>query len=327
MNCNYTYPRIKYDKDEVKKMYVFFDNGDYFTIGNKEIISISINNYDKLVYHCKGYSPLVESGRIELKICDRIESYESDESLYNLKEYKRDRKSYIESRCVLESRITSIWLFDEQYWHRVLLGNIVAKMEDDLLIFNFMPQAMLQSCSGDEHHIDLLNVTVYNVRNIDIDFENCESFCVYQDEIQEININFVRELEWDSSDLCRKISSGYLKLKLNPDFEPRSNHLFDKKLKTKDFEKRLCGNKGKSIHDICHLYITYNHFGYGQYREECLEIDDIKSDEEINQLTKKEDETCEACYFFEGGYCKKLKDGSIIVAFGKNSEKTVANFK
>jgi hypothetical protein len=318
MNSTYTYPKIKYDKDEVEKMYVFFDNGDYFSIDNKEIISISITNYDKLVYHCKGYSPLVESGCIELKICDRIKSYESDQLLYNLKEYKRDRKSYIENRCVFESRITSVWLFYENNWTRILLGNIVAKMEVDLLIINFLPQAMLQGCSGSEHHIDLVNVNVSSVRFIDIDFENCEGFCVYKDEIQEINISFSRELEWNSSDLCRKISSGYLKLKLNPDFEPRNNHMFGKNIKTKGFEKRLCGNKGKSIHDICHLYVTYD-----CYREECLGIDDIKSDEEINQLTKMEDETGQACYCFEGGYCKKLKDGSIIVAFGKNSEETV----
>lgn len=116
---------------------------------------------------------------------------------------------------------------------------------------------------------------------------------VYNDEIEEVNISFDEKLEWGAGDLYRKANGCYIKIKLDKIFIPRKNNLFDneKRLKVVDFERRLCGKKGESIHDIRHLYIDYYHAGYGGIQvDECIELDDVKTDEEIERLEKKEEE-------------------------------------
>ena len=181
--------------------------------------------------------------------------------------------------------------------------------------------------NGERHVINLKNVNKKDFRLIHLDFENCESFVVYNDEIEEVNLHFDNQLEWGSGDLNRKVIGGYIKIKLNEDFAPRENNLFnnDKQLKVIDFERRLCGKKGEDIHDICHLYIDYYHAGYGGIQvTECIEVDDIKSVEELEKLEKEKSDQWYYCY--EGGYSKKFKDGSIIIAFGKNAKDTINKF-
>mgnify|MGYP003305432932 CR=1 FL=1 len=51
--------------------------------------------------------------------------------------------------------------------------------------------------------------------------------------------------------------------------------------------------------------------------------DYIKTDEEYKRLEKLEDETGEDWYQFESGYSKKMKDGSIIIAFGIDAKETI----
>ena len=125
--------------------------------------------------------------------------------------------------------------------------------------------------------------------------------------------------------MFRSVKSGYIRIKLDDKNLPRSNHLFDysfdnKKLKTKHFEQRLCGKRGRGEHDICHLYVSYYHAGYGTNIEECIGIDDIRPNEELDRIYEEDDWSVPA---YVGGHCSKLKDNSIVIAFGVNSEQTV----
>lgn len=326
MSNNYFYPKIKYTKNDVSFMYLFFENGDFLEIKNSEIINFSINVYDKLIRSHDGYNPVIESGYFKLKICDKPSFTRSSHFLYNEADFKKNRKAYVENRCTDESRITEIWLFDSNYWHKILHCELKAKMDGEFLLFEFLPQPQMGLSQSENHYIDVRNVKKEDIFKIDLDFENCEGFVVYNKEINEINITFDDKLVWGAGDLYRKIVGGFIKIKLSKDFKQRENYSFcnKKELKIADFERRLCGKKGEDAHDICHLYIYYYHSGYSGIRIiECIEIDDIKSDEEITKLEDKEEQTGQWCYCYEGGYCKKTKDGSIIITFGKNAKDTI----
>lgn len=327
MNTTYTYPKRTYDKKDVKFMYMFFDNGDYLSIKGMEIADISINVYDKLIWHNKGVSPVGESGFIKLKVLNKCSFAHKRVVVYNPAEFSKGRKQYIEQRCV-EEQITEIWLFDENNWHNVVIGNIKGKMDGEYLMLEFLPQPLMGSASSDVHYVNLGSLFINEIHSIDLDFENCESFVVYNKEILEINIAFNEQLDWGSSDLYRGVKSGYIRIKLEDD-NTRENYLFktelyNKKIKTKDFEQRLCGKKGRDDHDICHLYVSYYHAGYGTGVKECIEVDDIRSDEELEQIEERYDNgEYDFAPEYIGGHCAKLKDGSIVIAFGVNSEKTV----
>lgn len=320
----YTIAKNNFNKQDVNFLYLFFENGDYLSIDGSELIDLSFNVYDKLVRHNKGCCAVAESGYLKLKIINRNKFNNNRYFLYNSKEFKKDRRSYIENRCINESIITKIWLFNENNWHHVLLGNFKTQKDGEFMILKALPQPLMGESSGSTHKINLNNVKKEDVWGIDLDFENCESFLVYNSEIKEINFLFEENLTWGSSEFYRTICGGFIKLKLSKDFTHRENHLFDnEKLNLKDFEQRLCGKKGFDVHDICHLYIKYYHPGYGYIETECVEIHDIKPEDEIDQLIQKEEEDCGYYYYFESGYSKKLKDGTILITFGKNAKQTI----
>lgn len=158
------------------------------------------------------------------------------------------------------------------------------------------------------------------IRNIKLDFENCETFTVYSDEIREIHLNLKQELSWSSHDYCRVVKDGYMVLKFDDDTGYRQMNFLDDyngKVSRKELERRLCGKKGSAIHDICHLYVNYLYSGFGTRGCECLEIEDIKSDEELEKLEMLEEKTGIEHYYFEGGKCKRQADGTILITFGK----------
>jgi len=135
---------------------------------------------------------------------------------------------------------------------------------------------------------------------------------------------FDQQLEWDAGEINRKVIGGYIKVKLE-DKKYRCCSFLDeyKNIKLSQLEKRLCGKKGEGVIDICHLYVDYDHVGYGTRLNECIVINDFKTDKEFDYLEKLEDETGEDCCWFESGYSKKLKDGSIIIAFGIDAKETI----
>lgn len=308
---------------DTKFLYVFFENGDYLSLNSSELAEYFVNLYDKLVRRRMGYCAIAESGFIKLKIKKHAVDYDRY-FLHNPEEYLRNRKKYIENRCVNESRITEIWFFDKNSWHYILRGNIRATMDETYLRWEFLPQPQIGEASSDEHTICLGGIKTDDVFCIDLDFENCESFYVYSKEILEINLDFDKNLTWESGELYRNVVGGYIKLKLKKYYNTRPNHLFDNdNLKKRDFERRLCGKKGFATHDISHLYISYHYSGFGNSITECLELNEIKTDSEIEQMEKKEDELGRIWYSYKSGYARKKKDGTIILAFGENSKQTI----
>ena len=145
---------------------------------------------------------------------------------------------------------------------------------------------------------------------------------MYGDEIEEINLLFEKKLVWSSGEFNRKLKGGYIKLKLKKRSNSRKSYsLFDKKdLKRKDFERRLCGREGFSVHDICHLYIWFNHVLPYDALTECIEVGDMRPSKEVDRLIKKEEEDGGYYYSFESGYAKLLKDRTIILTFGSNAK-------
>ena len=340
MTQEYIFPKTIYKKNDVSFLYLFFENGDYLQIKNAEIINFSFNVYDKLIKSHKGYNPVVESGFLKLKICGKQSFTRTAHFLYDESEFKKDRKAYIENRCTNESTVTEIWLFDSNNWHKVLHCDAMAKMDGEFLMFEFLKRPSMGDFSSKNHCINISNLKKEQVHSIDLDFENCESFVVYNSEIEEINLNFEKQLEWGSGDLYRKINSGYIKIRLKTGFYSRDFDLFDNKRPSiSTLEKRLCGD-GECTHDICHLYIDFCHAGYGGIDfKECIEIDNIASSDEIENSNNEDYEYREEFMetfgiewedndflLFEGGYCKKLKDKSIVISFGKNAKETIDKF-
>jgi hypothetical protein len=324
MGLRYTYPKEKLNF-KIHNLYIFFYDGNYISISEQEIVSANINYYDKPIWEEDCYCPVAESGFIKLKISKKIQRNQYV-FLHDESKYIKDRKFYIENRCVNEGQIKGILLYDENNWHLSVFGNIVAVMDGEYLLIKFVKNDVYGSANGKDLAICLNEVDKSDIFKIDLDFENCESFYVYSDEILDINLTFNKQLE-SNHNFYRKIDDGYLRIKLEK--EDREYHFFypeNKKLTNKFFEKRLCGKKGEEFHNICHLYVSYLCFLCGTDRRECMEVDDYNSDEDYEKVEALEDELGKDLIWFIGGYCKKLSDGSILIAFGKQAKTTVEKY-
>lgn len=319
----YTINKTNFSKKKTKRLCVLFDNGDYVSVDGTELASLSVNTYDKLVRHNKGFCAVAESGVIEFTIKGQNPDKYSGNFLYDPQEFYENRKEYIEQRCLKENGITGIRFIDELNWHQDLLGSFQVEKKGNILRLVVLPQPQMGEAASEENNIRLGDVWRDDICCIDLDFENCEGFSVYGDEIIDINLLFEKKLVWGSSEFNRKLKGGYIKLKLNKRVNSRKSYfLFDKKdLKRKDLERRLCGREGFSAHDICHLYICFNHVLPYDALTECIEVDEIKPSKEVDRLIKKEEEDGGFYYEFESGYAKKFKDRTIILTFGIGAKK------
>ncbi len=319
MNCQYTCKKKKYDLKEIGGAQILLLNGDFIRLSKKEILKIEVSLYDKLIHFNNCYFPVAKSGFIKLKIVDRKPKYDNS-SVYNLKEYTKDRKSFIEKICA-EEGVFAIRLFDNLKWGDTIFGNILAKKENDFLILTFSESLSLGSADGENHVVNLKNVRKEDSRIIHLNFENCDGIDVYQDEIKEINLNFEKELEWNSKGYARVIKDGCIRLKFNKDYNDgrKANVcLKNNKLTLKDLEKRICGN-GEDDVDICHLYVSNNYCGYGLEKEEAISLNNLS---EYPKNYSEDDE--EEIYIpYISGYAKKEKDGSILITFGKKGRNNV----
>ena len=339
----YYFPKFKYTRNDVSYIYLTFENGDFLQIKSSEIINLSINVYDRLIRSHRGYNPVVESGFLKLKICNKHSFKNTNHLLYNEEEFLKDRKLYIENRCVNESVVKEVRLFNRNDECMILHCDTKAKIENDLLIIEFLKQPQMGSFSSDNHNFKIGNLNKKIIDSIDLDFENTESFVVYNSEIQEINLEFYEKLQWEDGGLHREIKSGYIIIKLDKENEKRTNVFIDEEIdpQHEDFERRLVGENGKDYHDLCHLYIDFS----SDLSTECITINDIRlnreefidvffDEEDVNSnyedkndaFNYEEIENDDDDYWFISGYCKKLEDGSIIIAFGENSEELINNF-
>ncbi|MBQ4072855.1 MAG: hypothetical protein IJD50_03965 [Clostridia bacterium] len=313
---SYEYVYLKKNNKMIKhisQVQLLFRNGDFLTLGGREIVDKEFSFCDTLIRSRQGFSPFCNGGFIRCKIDKRGKKYDSC-SLYNRKEYVKDRKTYIENRCVNEGGIYCVRFFDSNNWSNEVYGDIIAWMDEGYLVLKFQGNKTYGSANGEHYKINVTNVTKSNVEKICIDFENCDSFDVYQDEIEEIDLIFHKELEMDSDYLLRKIKSGRLKIKLDKENNAiRDSYVYDttKAPMEKVLKKRLCG-KGKEEIDVCHLYVTYQSAGWGLITEERILVPEIESNNGKHEQGMEED------FLYVSGYAEAQKDGSILIVFGEN---------
>ena len=306
MNCEYFCKKKSFVANKVEEAQIFFSNGDFFTLTRKEILEVSVKFYDELRAGEKGFCAVAKSGFFKCKI--NAKKYSGNQLLYENKEYGKDMKTYLENRCVKEGGICYVRLFDKNHWYVPFYCIASARTEDDFLIFEFQEQASIIAADSEYHTVRARAITKETVEKIYLSFENCDGIEIFQEEIQQMQLNFEKELEWSSSSFTRKLCNGFIHLKLNKDITWRKTNIgwMSGRDTLAKIKNRLCG-KGRSEINICHLYITYNYAGYCMELEECVEIDDIR--------TVQEQEKDEWNYI--SGYAEIQKDGSVMIVFGK----------
>ena len=320
----YYLPKADFGDGQVKKLRLFFDNGDYLTFCEKEISYIDINFYDRMIWYNGEICRVANSGTIRLSVKEEKHDYKGiDGFLKNEKEYLNDTAAYIKNRCVNEGGISYIMLFNEDNWSETIFGDIVANEENDCLVLNFNENDKYGTSDGKNNYIELNDLSKDIINNICLDFENCEGINIYQDEIIDIKIEFEEKFLYDQWFMHRSIKSGFIKFRLNKDYNNRTINLIDDRVPdVKQLEKRICPKRGISKHDICNLYVEYDYAGYGRRRIEQLNIEgnEIRCKTENCPDGEYSEEEGSDIFCFIGGYSKKLSDGSLIVTFGYNAE-------
>ena len=318
----YFVEKKKYSIQNVTHLDIVFQNGNYLSIKEGELVDIKLDLYDRLIRYEENASFVGHSGYVKLKISpNKRTSSEKNAFLYNPEAYEKDRKAYIETRCTEENDIDHFVFYDENNRNDMIFGDIRCHREDEFLILQFEPNRKYGSVCSDTAYIDLPDVSKKDILRMDLDLENCESITVYGGEIRDIDLIFEERLAWDGGDFCRSVKSGVLKLKLMKDFSNRNVNLHDpadEKTMIRRIKKRLCG-KGQDIHNICHLYIIYGFVGYGHQLEEKIEIADMCLYEEKPDAYDEEAE--ENIYdgddeIYIGGCANVERNGVMTVKFG-----------
>ena len=325
----------KFRKEDAEKIYIFFRNGDYLEIEKEEIFNVWIRCYDELIWENKEACAVAESGYIKLRIA-YTDGRRRKFFLHNKKEYQINRKEYIEKRLVEGQGIDRVVLFDENNWHFTVRGDIIASLTDDGFVYlKFRKNEIYGPVTEEPYYIDLDGVYKSNVEKICLDFENCETFEIFKEEIIDMNLVFKPELEWNSSGYGRVVDKGFIRIKLDPQITYREYNLFDvwrgcgKKIKLSRLITRLCGKKSSNI-DICNLYVTYYYAGYCINREERIMLDDVYPKVDYNSYHEEEpcnlieDELCDEMEededeyeIFESGYAIREPGGTILIKFGE----------
>jgi len=317
----YSCPKKEYDIKDVYGAQLFFRNGDYIELQKEEIIDVSLQFYDTLVAGEKGFCPVAKSGYIKCKLKEKRTKYDRA-LLYNEKEFRKDKKQCLENRFLNEGGLFYVRLFNEYCWHMGIYGDIVASKDGEYLLFSFKENETYGTFDDGYHKVKAPNITRKAVEKITLDFENCDGFEIFQEEIIDVQLTFERELTWTSSCYGREIRGGYIRLKLDKELTWRWVNVYncdERPLKIKKLERRLCG-KGFDDMDICHLYITYRYAGYAMKRVECLDTKQIFPQNITPQNGDIDDEFDDEIPYVSG-YAKKEKNGTILIVFGKEKEK------
>lgn len=303
-NKSYYLKKKNIDKKHIEFMYVYLENGEYFRVNKDELFDISITHSDEIVRFQKGLCPVVAFGQLKIKLKNIGEQYDYESFVNDHNQYKKDRTSYIFDKIINREKVKYIKLFNESCSHKTLLGNIVAKIEGDFLIFEFV-NAMQRSYSKKQSTINLNDLHKNNIESFVIDFENCESCRIYNEEIVDINLKIDSQLVFGSCDYKRCIVGGYIKIKPQ-NISYREIEIWNGKTDKSKITKRLCGEKGIFLSDICRLYVRYAHWGYGDVLEEVIEIKEIID----KKYTKP--------FVYISGFAEKQKDGTILICFDED---------
>ena len=165
------------------------------------------------------------------------------------------------------------------------------------------------SSENENFSITLHSLNKNTIDKISLDFENCESFDIFKNEILELEINLDEQLYEHSGDYTRQMINGMIKVKFDSTITWRhiSFLLDEKPVKVKDLKNRLLFKKKQSSHDICRLYIHYDYADFCMQRIESIELD--------GKWVGEDEDYCEGEYV--SGYCEQLEKGVIAIYFKK----------
>lgn len=318
MLTNYIFPKFEYTKKGISSILLSFDNGDCLEVSSGDILEFSINAYDRLIRSCGGFNPVVESGCLRFKI-----NYPEFKKMRNKEDYINAKKAYVES-ITCNKAVNILHIYDNSDNNYLLHCNANVEQDGETFVLKFFPQPQMGSATGKDFYVIAPEIDIENIDSITLSFENCESAVIYRLEIEEVNFEFGKKLAWYDSELRRELVGGYLKIRLA---EPnRRGYFLDEPtiITLKKTERRLCGKKGIARHDVCHLELDL--LTDIENDSEFIEIGELKSDEEVDRLEKMEEDDFIQHYYYEGGYCKKLSNGSIIIAFGKKAKETIDKY-
>ena len=330
MNNVYTFPK-QTTKKTPEKMVVFFQNGDFFAVLGSEIVKTSLDYYDDLVRHNDSAVRVCHGGEIVLKI--ERGGRRRPRFLHDEKDYLACGADYL-CRRLCEGGIDRIVIFNENNWHHTVLGDFIAERGDGEGVITLAPRHndIYGDFSDDEFKIALPNVTKGTVEKITLDFENCDGFDVYAEEIVDMNLVFDKRLKWNSQGYGRRIIGGYMLIKLDRDITYRRASVYpdwSPKKGVKPLIKRLCYGGECSETDVCNLYVTYEYLGYGERLREEISLDGIgERNSGIYDFEVGADDYY-ACDYddddrddddddeFVSGYARLNRDKTVLLVFGK----------
>lgn len=68
MKHEYHTPKYVMAREDINFMQLFFDNGDYLSVGGEEIVSLSLSLYDGLILSENAYCPVIQGGSMRLAL-------------------------------------------------------------------------------------------------------------------------------------------------------------------------------------------------------------------------------------------------------------------
>lgn len=68
MKHEYHTPKYVMAREDINFMQLFFDNGDYLSVGGEEIVSLSLSLYDGLILSENAYCSVIQGGSMRLAL-------------------------------------------------------------------------------------------------------------------------------------------------------------------------------------------------------------------------------------------------------------------
>ncbi len=301
--CN----KRKFSKSKIDFIWVFFSNGDFFSLDKKELSSIEVDFYDRLVYSPDGILPVASGGFIEFKIRKQETEIYNLRVLHDEKNYRKNRKTYIENRLTSSDQITKIAFFDNNNWSFPILGNFLGKKANGNIRLEILPNPVYGENDSSKHFIFLPDLNRKEIFKIMLDFENCDGFTIFQSEIVSLNLIINENLQVDSHCFCREIVGGSMKIKIKKGSnEAREVFLYSysPQLPEESLYDRLCSGEKWIEIDLCNLYVDFANPFHSLLKTECFPIKEIRKNT--------------TSYGFVSGWARMTKNKVVEIRFCKN---------
>lgn len=307
----------------IKQLQIIFDNGDYAPVFHTEIINYQFTYYDRLVSFHRGYAPRARSGEMRLKLKRTCGAIYDRYQLFDPTNYRKDRINAMIHRMVDYGGIRAIRFFNDDNWSYLVLGDYKAEFDGEDIVIKAYPSSVDEPYQSDNFNISIAPIKKDDILYIHLDFENCEYFEVYNEEITSFDVVFGSRLDATIGLFYREIVGGKMRLRITKTRENRKITLFTERVNRKiypyELRERLAGKDGYDFVNLCRLYITTNHVGFGMPKEEDIEIMDVRPGDIIQEVDEayENDEDYHGIFeWFIGGVAKDIGDKTVEITFG-----------